>query len=507
MSVLPQARSEGNFICRIPFVLSARTVAFAWLLALTLLAASFSFKGLSPVDARTNEFIGDSAATFEMSFLGSVLEPFAAIAHITVGAPDYRIAAISTICWLFAGIALAIYWKQRNIRCAPGICTLKSCAAGLAGASFYVLYMFSAIMLPFPGWSLTPREREVITVDLHSHTFASRDGLASLDENLDYHRARGYGVAAITDHFSLSSRSKVHPLASEAELSIGIIRGSELSISNFGKQEIYLLVLGGRPDLVLPFPLGNHESSTFDDQISRLIERVHDAHGAVLASCYHLHPSDVDRLVKIGIDGFEIANFGHPNISEEVRDALIQAQKSHRIALVANSDWHGWGAFARTWTLIRPVNAAGRPSDEVISALRARNPERIVPVVSQVVGRPSLLRSAFAPLVEFVRYARELTPLRLLSWWIWICVLSALALCLRRFAYHPMRCFAAGIMTVLGVGLLFRGLELVNAWFSGTLFIFPLQIGALSCGLGIFSLLAACGIILYRGPVPASRHG
>jgi hypothetical protein len=251
MSVLPQPRHDGKFIHRIPFVLSVRTVAFALLLALTLIAGSSWFKGISPVDARTNEFIGDRTATFEMSFLGSVLEPFAAIAHVTVGAPNYRIAAISTICWLFLGIALAIYWRRRSIRIAPGICVLKSCAAGLAGASFYVLYMFSAIMLPFPSWSLMPGEREVIAADLHSHTFASHDGLASLEENLDYHRARGYGVAAITDHFSLSSQSIVPLLAVDGGTSIESIRGSELSIANFGKRDIFLLVVGARPDLVL----------------------------------------------------------------------------------------------------------------------------------------------------------------------------------------------------------------------------------------------------------------
>src|SRR5262249_24591068 len=148
---------------------------------------------------------------------------------------------------------------------------------------------------------------------------------------------------------------------------------------------------------------------------------------------YRLNPEDIEQFAEAGVDGFEIANFGHPDVSEAVRSALLNVQKTHRVALVASSDWNGWGGFGKTWTLFKTVDAA-RPvgrSEQVIEGLRNRDPDRIIPVVSQTMGSPSLLRGIFAPFIETVRYARELSPLRLASWWFWTFVLFGISRYLR----------------------------------------------------------------------------
>src|SRR5262249_44084904 len=84
--------------------------AFAWLILITFLAGSASLKGISPIDPRINRFSADIDAAFHIPFAASAIEPFSAVASIIVGAPDYKIAAISIFCWLFSITALALYW-------------------------------------------------------------------------------------------------------------------------------------------------------------------------------------------------------------------------------------------------------------------------------------------------------------------------------------------------------------------------------------------------------------
>jgi hypothetical protein len=271
--------------------------------------------------------------------------------------------------------------------------------------------------------------------------------------------------------------------------------GVEVGVSGFGINNGFLLVLGIRPDLDLPYRLLNQDGGrSLEDRMRQFISVVHSARGAVLALSYRLTPEDIDRFAEAGVDGFEVANFGHPNMSEAVRNALLKVQKAHRVALVASSDWHGWGGFGRTWTLFKTVNSAmpvGR-SEQVVEGLRNRDPDRIIPVVSQIMGSPSLLRSIFAPFIETIRYARELSPLRLASWWFWTLIVFGISRYLRSNGYEPARCLVGGVLVALGGGLLVRGLGLVATWSAGAPFPFPLQIGACSCGLGIVSLLLAC---------------
>ena len=123
--------------------------------------------------------------------------------------------------------------------------------------------------------------------------------------------------------------------------------------------------------------------------------------------------------------------------------------------------------------------------------MRDRDPERIVPIVSQVIGAPSVLRGIFAPVAEIVRYATELTPARLMSWWAWTIALAWLAARLRRAQVSPGRCFLGLGLVVLGVPISLRAAELAIAWLSGAPHIFPLLVAAVGGSAGIVALAIA----------------
>ncbi len=184
----------------------------------------------------------------------------------------------------------------------------------------------------------------------------------------------------------------------------------------------------------------------------------------------------------------------------------MKLQAVHRAALVASSDWHGWTGSARTWTLFYTASSvsAGTRSEDVIETLRRRDPTRIVPVVSQVMGRPTVLRGILAPFIETIRYARELPVLSVASWWIWSLVLLGLSRYLRRQGYHAGRCFAGSILVVVGAGMLTRGCGLLQTWLLGTPFAFPLKIAAFGCLVGLFSLLS--GWVLLHPAIVTRSH-
>ena len=170
---------------------------------------------------------------------------------------------------------------------------------------------------------------------------------------------------------------------------------------------------------------------------------------------------------------------------------MVAAQQSHRVGLVAVSDWHGWSSFFRTWTIVTSAGSDQHPAEQVLSALRERQSDRIIPVVSQMFDEPSLIRKFFAPFIETFRYAHELSNARLLSWWLWaLCSI----LILRVIRYFDLR---AGltflIMTSggLGLALLFRGADLIVLWHLGTPHRLPLYVGLISAASGIIGLFSA----------------
>jgi hypothetical protein len=342
-------------------------------------------------------------------------------------------------------------------------------------------------MIALPGLSLVVKDPTAIVADLHSHTFRSHDGFVSLRQNLAFHRDRGYGVVGITDHYSdIWQLNAFDPSETSTP---EIIRGIELRYLNSAMRRGYLLALGLRQDVA--FPYKNYDLLS-DQAIREFIAFVKNVQrGAVVALYIDLRAEEIERLAADGVDAFEIANFGHPELTEDMRAALLGVQKSHRTALLANSDWHGWSGFSRTWTVIRPANVAGSPAHQVINALRDRDPERIIPIVSQVIAAPSIFRGIFAPVAEIIRYARELSPTRLMSWWVWTIILLWLATRLQRASVSPARCLLGGGLLVLGGPLTFRGVELAITWFSGAPHIFPLMLAAACGGAGLIALTIA----------------
>jgi hypothetical protein len=471
---------------------AGRTVVISWLVLLTILSLASSFRGLEPLDARTGQVF--PGARLEMPIWASVVEPLTAPFTIVAGASDYRAAAISTLCWIFAAVFAGFYWAYRR---RPTSSWTIDVANSLVFASGFtvlsVFYLFVALLIPLPSWSLVMDDPAAgVVADLHSHTLASHDGLVSSRQNLSMHQSRGYQIVAFTEHYPV--RKRLQPAVADppprSQHHVEAISGLEF-YAWLVDRGYYFLLLGIPTDAPVAEWLKPPEDMVphlAPSPVHNLANKVHQANGAILAMGQNLRRDDIQRFIDAGVDGFEIANFGHPEFTWSTVQDLVKAQETRGVALVASSDWHGWGGLFKTWTIFRLDAVAGNTADLVVDALRRRDSSRIVPVVSQMFVQPSTFRVVFAPFAEAVRYGTELSFARLVAWWIWMPLVIAAARWLRRWHLNLAGVILNTAQVMLGAGAIARGMMLISLWSTQGAYRFPAIIGIIAIAAGMAAL-------------------
>ena len=445
-----------------------------------------------PFDAR--DFSTLRGMRLEQSGFATLSEPWAAPFHIVAGAPDFRLAGLSGLIWVICGTALWRVVSDLRARRLRSIRTrvLRAVITGFAVGFVMALWVGTTVTLRLPRWRLVVDDPNALIVDLHSHTYGSHDALVSGPQNLAWHAAAGYNVVAVTEHRYPAGAFATKEVAQRAPETLpAVIPGQELGFLYQGEY-LPMLLLGLQSDYVESPNMGVDSPSAY-------MAYIHNTeHGAAIALGFMLEPEQAGVLADAGIDGFEIANYGHPNIPTAVRNAMSEAARNHGLALVATSDWHGCGGTSRTWTVIHTSAAVAalsqqQKADLVLQKLRERGSKDIIPVVAGYLGPPSWPRAIFSPFAEAFRYAAELTLAQVASWWAWSAIMLGLAQALSRVGLPARWVFPALLLAVLGISLWWTGLELVAVKPHGLLASgFPRHIGTyvLMCGT---SALLGCG--------------
>lgn len=431
---------------------TARVSRWAVLASLLLLSvlALLPWDPLGPFDARDYSLLPDMRIDYPSA--AAVLEPLIAPGHILMGAPDFRLAFISTAVWL--AVLAAVWgwlrggaWWRRLLRASGWAISAVWCLAA---------YLLFVSHVHFPGWRLVTSNPDSVVADLQSHTLGSHDGLVRAPVNLSWHDARGYDVTAITEHDDPGGSFYTQRLAAQNFPHLGVIAGAEVG-SEYGG---FLLAMGLQEGLAIP--------SFWDDRTDyarRFIDTVHNDHGgAVISMAWRLDAAAVRQLAASGVDAFEITNNGHPDIPAEVRANMLELARTGQVVLVSSTDWHGWGGFSRTWTVFDIPGASGMDAQQraaaVVRLLRERNGAAITPVVAGYLGPPSTLRLILTPAVELMRYAAELSAPRVIAWWLWSGVLLLGGYQLARRGLRPWRVLLLSWLGVVGSALLWRGMQL-----------------------------------------------
>jgi hypothetical protein len=330
-----------------------------------------------------------------------------------------------------------------------------------------------------------------------------------MQTNLKWHASCGYNLVGLTEHNQLFSHETEMPAGSSLDLP-AVISGLEV---HSGPRAM-LLGLCRNPGIQLTEPA----TDKLQDPTSWFARQIHgDGAGAVIVVTQNdLTTGDIALLADGGVDGFEIANCGHPNLRSDLRQEVLNICRSRGLVLVTSTDWHGWGGMTRTWTVIRVPGASAlsrtQRANLAIRKLRERNPADVIPVAAGYMGVPSTMRAIFAPVAETLRYAQELSPARVISWWFWVSTVLVLWALLRRTGAHPGRVLLVLLIGGAGLGLIVSGVSLIGQ--GGCAASYSVHIGLITVSAGAAALLASLtdGLLIVRKrrcqkPVSPSLEG
>lgn len=417
-------------------------------LSLTLLSVLswlLSIDVIGPFDARTGEpLVGTELA---MPLETQLLEPFMSISHLAFGSPNFRMAILSMACWTFALVFIIVLYRGRHLNRLRRY--FRSMVVAVVAVWLLLNYILFVMVHHIPGWTLETPDEQSIIADFHSHTDASHDGLVSINQNLQWHQQAGFDLSTISDHWGVDRR--LYEVKSDDQLDLpAVIIGVEIDNEN----KNFILGLGlNSPDAI---------PEQFPRDTTQFVDLVHNQHqGAVTAMTWLLKADRVEQLIDLGIDGIEIVNNGHPYIDDETRQKVLDVSRERGIPLIGSTDWHGWTGYTRVWTIFShkdlPQTTRSNRGDLVVNELRNHNRDAFVPVVAGTVGGDSVLREMLTPFYEWGRYAMELSPQRILFWWIWTGLFTLLYIRQRAVLLNGL---LYGLPVVLSASTAIRGFGL-----------------------------------------------
>lgn len=423
------------------------------LMVLTILAC-VPYAPQGPFDARTYARL--AGMRLEQHSWTALIEPLFAPLKIIAGAPDFWVATDSLLAWtVLVAVVLGLLAARRagSGRRGAAVVVRALRRALVLIATVALLIMFFAIAR-IPGWRLVVRNPNRIVADLHSHTILSHDGLASLRTNVLWHQSSGYTMEAITEHDHLSNHEITWLSPAALATMPALMSGVE---DHTGRRAV---CVGLCPNPALHIGGAVRHTASF-------AKAIHAAGGAVfVVTLPNLTPNDITRLAADGVDGFEIANEGHPGLPPRLARRVLAVSRARGLVLLADSDYHGWTGLARTWNVIRAPGAATLSRSQrvrvVLRQLRRHDSAAFIPVVAGYMGAPSMARAIFAPFVEFARYAMELSLARVVSWWVWAWGAFGAYVLLDRRRLRAVSTMLAALVWATGAGLVGAGIALIR---------------------------------------------
>jgi hypothetical protein len=474
-----------------------QAVLLAVVLGVITILSCLPYTPQGPFDARDYSRI--ASMKVEQHPWVELIEPLAAPFHVISGAPDFRVAGVCTLIWVFLGAgAWGMFAESRSRRrTTRARIVLSGIRRAFVATITLTLVVFFFVAARIPGWRLVVDNPDLIVADLHSHTVKSHDGLVSMETNLKWHEACGDSLVGLTEHDQLFAHEASIPAGSSLDLLPAVISGLE---AHTGPQSMMALGLCGDPGAELQEP----GAEALKDGTLWFSKQIHErcAGVVIVVTLNTLKTGDIARMVDAGVDGFEIVNSGHPNLRADLRRELLDASRLRGVVLVASSDWHGWGGMARTWTAVRAPGASAfsraQRADCVMGKLREHDAADVIPVVAGFMGEPSLMRAILAPFAETVRYAQELSPARVVSWWVWVTALFFFWALLDRIGAPPGRVLPALLTGAAGLGLIVSGVCLIGQ--GPASMPFHVRVGLIAVSTGAVALAAALvdGLLIAR---------
>jgi hypothetical protein len=262
-----------------------------------------------------------------------------------------HLALIATI------VALLVGWRVVRAHRRGSWRPARDVAAVVAGAvAVAATYLLSIV--PRPMAALRVADPDVVVVDFHSHTNASWDARKSFtpEHNRAWHRAGGWQVAYVTDHWDLG----------------GALQGMAANPSRAGDDTVLLPGIETRGSGLILLVLGVTPADVAELEKRAKVRgkrpRGKRDHTVVIATPVDLERKGGWARVPAGTPVAIEVSDGSPDGLEQTRrdrDRFLALASREQYATVAGSNTHGWAQTAPAWTLLR------------IAGWRALSPERL----------------------------------------------------------------------------------------------------------------------------------
>lgn len=455
--------------------------AFCFLILLTVTTA-ITVNLTGPFDARTYKPV--PGIRLEYSPAGAIWEPLTAPAQIAVLAPYMPAAIISISIWFLTIIVCitAVRCLNKNQRRFNRKFFI-ACLTAVSSAVFVlVLYGTFIAMVRIPNWRAVVEDPNIVLAELQTHTFGSHDGLISARDNLRWHGQRGCSVVAVTEHDSPAGSLKAAAVSEGDESLPAVLPGVEIGFDKFD----YTVSIASKEAFL---------KTDFNNRQRPFVDWFHQTYqGVVLVLECSVRAERVEQVVDSGIDGFDVANDGHPSASLKLRKAILNAANNHRLPIVAWTDWHGIGGILRTWTAFQIPGASALSRQQraaaVLDALRTHDCANITPVVIGRIGRETPARIILAPFIESARYALSLSAARLVSWWVWAIVIFIFITVLLNLKINPWKTLLGILQIGMSSAILVGSAKLFIAYVTGQAsYFFPVYIGLLASAIAVAAIL------------------
>lgn len=319
--------------------------------------------------------------------------------------------------WFF-GVFLALWIAVRTVRTSHTGRTSRRTLLRivLMPVAFCVLTEGVVILLPRPMARITVADRNVVSVDFHSHTNASHDAYRryTVEKSRRWHAAGGFDIVYVTDHVKWGGAVAARPL--------NPIRAGDGTSMLTGVEGHYHKV----STIMLGFDASDSAKLTHWGELkqnfpNRLTEPVTIA--ALPANLDSVERAIEDTLPHfLGIELVDAAPRGLGQLDRQ-ENAIRRIASSHRLALVASSNNHGWGQTAAAWNLVIIPGWRVMPPDSVgallENVLRGRDPAAVT-IIERYRPRLTGTAAVFTFPVTVFEVIGSLTDTERVVWLLWV---------------------------------------------------------------------------------------
>ncbi len=396
---------------------------YSWPLITSVIVVGLVDRAPSIVDAHDNAFPTGVHLQLPAGYV--------AMSPVSRTLDALSLLSVPQTIWLFVGFALVVATSILRGGYAGRRPLLLSLGMLIAGLLASVASIEAAvILLPRPMASLSVADPEILRIDFHSHTNASRDANQRFTaaDNREWHRAGGFDVAYISDHVRFGGAAdamranpqragdgltilsavegRYHKIISTVML--GLVAADTAVLDGKGHLLPGTTSMGKGPVTIVAIPNPHIDSVT----------------PASLDSLPHFAAIELVDAAPRGLGQLD---------SDEPRIRRIAA--AQHLILVSSSNNHGWGRTVAAWNLMRIPGWKDLRADSLSTLIEEPFRDRRLDAVTIVKRLRPRTHGLTLPLTLPVAAYQVLAELSLGErgvWLVWIWALFLIASPFRR---------------------------------------------------------------------------